>query len=205
MGLRSLEQKACDRFLLLKLIEKASPLDRYQLQKLPFRAEYDLNTEKRRGFSYEFFQYDDGPISKEIYEDLDALKDLSLVSEQGITIQIEGRGKRLLSEFDHIFKENREITDKVDAVVRRFSKMSGLDLVDDTHKMRVVWNGKCVNLERIPRNSTIIPMPAEQSLEMESSILETLIALLSPQLIEDIRETRKEGSTSKPYRPLAVA
>lgn len=204
MNLRSLEQKACDRLLLLWLIREASPLDRYELQKLPFRVEHELDAESKRGFNYEFFQYDDGPISKEAYDDRDALKELSLISEDGITIRITPEGEKLLSEFGLVLKKNGAIVNKITEVVSRFSKISSMDLVKNTHEMSVMWNGKRTKLAEIPIHSTILTKPDETSVEMNASALETLIVLLNPKLINDIRKVRKEGSTSSLYKPLVA-
>jgi len=204
LGLRSVEQKACDRLLLLWLIREASPLDRYELQKLPFRVEHELDDESKRGFNYEFFQYDDGPISKEAYDDRDALKELGLISERGITIRITPEGEKFLSEFDTMLKKNEAIVNKITEVVNRLSKMSSSDLVKDTHEMCVVWNSKRIKLSGIPMHSTILAEPDETSIEMDASVLETLIVLLNPKLINDMRKVRREGSTSSPYKPFVA-
>ena len=205
LGIRSAEQKACDRFLLLWLISKASPLDRWKLQKLPFRAEYELNKERKRNFNYEFFQYNQGPLSFEAYEDQDALKTLGMISEIVYTNEMTEEGWKFLAEFDSVTCENKNLLDKIWTSVKHLSAMNSFELVKDTHKMTVTWKGKTCLLEDIPPHSIILSQPDHTCLKMDSSTLETLVVLLNPELIEGIRKARREGSRTSPYKPLVTA
>jgi hypothetical protein len=203
--IRSAEQKACDRFLLLWLISKASPLDRLKLQKLPFRAEYELNKEKKRGFNYEFFKYNQGPLSFEAYEDQDALKTLGLISETVYINEMNEEGRKLLAEFNSVIGDNKNLLDKIWTSVKDLSAMNSFELVEDTHKMTVSWKGKKCLLEDMPPYAVILFQPDRTCLKMDSSTLETLVVLLNPELIEGIRKARSEGSTISPYKPLVTA
>ncbi|MGA2625743.1 MAG: hypothetical protein ABSF63_01605 [Candidatus Bathyarchaeia archaeon] len=204
MDLRTVEQKATDRLLLLWIIKQASPLDKYKLQKLPFRTEFDMNTRNKRCFHYEFFQYNYGPFSIEVYDDHDALKELSLISESGITSEINKEGERILSEFDSVFKQNGLLLSEMKEMISGLNRMSGFELVEDTHQMTVTWNSKVCKLREIPKHSTILPQQEDVHLKIDSSTLESLIVMLTPELIRDFRRVRSEGSTSSPYVPLTA-
>jgi len=204
LDLRTVEQKATDRLLLLWIIKQASPLDKYKLQKLPFRTEFDMNTRNKRCFHYEFFQYNYGPFSIEVYDDHDALKELSLISESGITSEINKEGERILSEFDSVFKQNGLLLSEMKEMISGLNRMSGFELVEDTHQMTVTWNSKVCKLREIPKHSTILPQQEDVHLKIDSSTLESLIVMLTPELIRDFRRVRSEGSTSSPYVPLTA-
>jgi len=202
---RSLGQKACDRLFLLWLIKKSSPLDTYKLQKLPFRLEYELGQEGKRAFNYEFFQYDQGPLSIQVYEDRDFLKEHSLISVDGYTAQITPEGERLLSSFDFVFESNAAITNRLAEIAGRFSGKTGIELVEDTHEMVIEMNGKRVKVGDLPKYTAILEKPVRTCLEVDPPTLETLIVLFDRNLIANLRQARREGSTSSPYeRPISV-
>jgi hypothetical protein len=202
---RSLEQKVSDRLLLLWLIKKGSSLDAYELQIVPFRAEYELQKEGMRAFNYEFFQYNQGPLSIEVYDDRDFLKEQSLISVEGFTARITPEGKKLVSEFEEVFKKNRTVVQKLEKSVEQFSKMSSAELVADTHKMIIKWEGKPTRIGDLPKHATILSQPRKSSLELDSATSETLAILFQRELIDNLRKARKEGCTSSPYRPLVTA
>jgi len=202
---RSIEQKVCDKLLLLWLIKKGSSLDAYKLQKVPFRAEYELQKEGKRAFNYEFFQYDQGPLSIEVYEDREFLREQSLISVDGFTARITPTGEKLLSEFEEVFKRNRAVVQRLEESIRQFSKMSGAELVADTHDMMVRWEGRRMRIGDLPRHATILSQPRMSSLELDSATLETLIIHFHRELIDNLRKARKEGFTSSPYKPLVTA
>lgn len=205
LGLRSVEQRASDRLLLLWLINEASPLDRFKLQKLPFREEYELDKEGKRLFNYEFFQYDRGPISVDIYDDLDALKELKLISEEGVTIRSSSEGKNLLANFQEVFRSNESLLTRVSGSIRDMSKKNSYDLVRETHDMLVTFGGKDQKLREIPKFTTFLIPPESTSFEVDERSLETLIVLCNPELMANMRKVRREGSNSSPYIPLVSA
>lgn len=205
MGLRSVEQKASDRLLLLWFVNEVAPLDRFQLQKLPFREEWDLNGEGKRLFNYEFFQYDRGPISIDIYTDLDALKELGLVSEEWVTIRISKEGKKLLAQFRDVFRTNESLLSGASSSIKDLSKKNSYALVRETHDMVVTLNGKTQKLSEVPKFTTFLEAPERTSFEVDEHNLETLIVLCNPELVRDMRRVRQEGSSSRPYVPLISA
>jgi hypothetical protein len=202
---RSLEQKACDRLFLLWLIKKTSPLDAYKLQKLPFRLEYELCQEGKRAFNYEFFQYYQGPLSIEVYEDRDFLKEQSLISVHGYTAEITGEGEAFLSQFDHVLRKNEALARKLAEIADRFSGKTGGELVTDTHDIVVQFNGNSVKLGDLPRHTTILEKPEKTCIEIDPPTLETLVVLFDSELVKNLREARREGRTSSPYKPLITA
>ena len=202
---RSLEQKACDRLLLLWLIKRTSPLDAYKLQKLPFRLEYELCQEGKRAFNYEFFQYYQGPLSIEVYEDRDFLKEQSLIIVRGYNAAITAEGEAFLSQFDHVLRDNEAVARKLAEVAERFSGKTGGELVTDTHDMIVQFNGKNFKLGDLPRHATILEKPEKTCVEIDPQTLETLVVLFDSELVKNLRLARREGSTSSPYKPLVTA
>lgn len=203
---RSLEQEAVDRLLLLQLIKSGKSLDAYKLQKLPFRLEWELQKEGRRAFNYEFFQYDQGPLSIEVYEDRDFLKEQSLISVHGYTAKITPEGEAFLSQFDGFLDgENAAVAQRLAEVVDRFSKKTGSELVIDTHEMMVQWGRKVVKLGDLPKHTTILAKPEKMALQIDASTLETLVVLFENELISNLHEARREGSRSSPYKPLITA
>jgi hypothetical protein len=89
-------------------------------------------------------------------------------------------------------------------MISGLNRMSGFELVEDTHQMTVTWNSKVCKLREIPKHSTILPQQEDVHLKIDSSTLESLIVMLTPELIRDFRRVRSEGSTSSPYVPLTA-
>lgn len=86
-----------DNLLLLYLIERVHEkskryLGMTKLQKLVFITEKMLNEKSTKAFNYDFFAWNYGPLSKEIYLDHEKLVENDIVSHnQNITLSKRGK------------------------------------------------------------------------------------------------------------------
>lgn len=88
-----------DRALLLLGVgfgEEVGRVDEFRLMKIPFSTQFKLNNEGIRSFSYRYFKYTQGPISKSIYEDRDALLTAGLLEGGTGSRRLTNLGKRLV-------------------------------------------------------------------------------------------------------------
>lgn len=130
---------------LLYANEQEPVIGRTRLQKLVFLME--MNFQEERGAlplspnSYEFEPYDYGPFSKQLYDDVDKLKDQGLIRELKeeyrdgeirYVYQIEGRGKELIeNNLDQ--KEMREILNTASEFKGRFNADPLPDLIKEVY------------------------------------------------------------------------
>ena len=76
--LRTIKEQIVDRMLLACLIDVCKQVDCSmtitKLQKISFLAEMFMQERKMKGFNYLFFRWQWGPMSKEIYQDVDLFR-----------------------------------------------------------------------------------------------------------------------------------
>lgn len=191
--------------LMLSLISSSAKkgwLGITKLQKLSFLIEYLLMTEKsQRGFGYEFFMYDQGPLSKGVYSDLETLLDREIIVEDEKGIKASEFGDRVNTQFEDLIPE--EVRCVMNYVVDHFAPMNTHDLVKYVHNMKAkLPDGSTIRIDDIKRSCILLPEASETSFNVKSNIIETFAVMSHKSLMDSIRATRKSRSKSKPYEPL---
>lgn len=194
-----------DKILMMSLIFKGSKrgwLGITKVQKLSFLIESSLSEKNQRAFSYEFFMYDQGPMSKEVYEDLESLIDNRLVLEDEKGIRLSKTGEDIICQFQDTIPKN--ISFAIDNIIGEYASMKTNTLVEKVHKMKVrLPNGNIERIEDLPRCCVILPNSATTKLyKLGKDYLETFRILSDKSLRDSLKETRKKGSRCSEYKPL---
>lgn len=193
-----------NRIILLSLIDisyQKGWIGITKLHKLSFLTDFYLSLENQRAFSYEFFMYDHGPISKGVYDDFEFLLDSGLLTEDETGIKPSIEGVLIAQNSRAIIPEN--INDTMQSVAEKFAGLETKELVNWVHEMEIeIEKGKVKRINEIKKGTTIIPGTVESPLKLNSELKETLEIMSNKELINKVREHRKKGSLSKPYVPL---
>lgn len=194
-----------DKILMISLISGSSNkawLGVTKLQKLLFLMESSLSEKNERAFSYEFFMYDQGPISKGVYEDLESLIDSGLVIEDEEGIRLSQTGKEINDQFQDTIPKN--ISYAIDHTIGEYALLKTHALVDEVHKMKVrLPSGIIAKIEDLPRYCVILPNSATTKLyKLGKEYLETFRVLSDQQLMDTLKKGREKGSNCSEYKPL---
>lgn len=193
-----------DRVLMMSLISKCSKrgwLGITKLMKLSFLVEDSLFSENKRAFDYEFFTYNLGPISTEVYSDLEFLLNEELVIEDEKGIRLSEYGESVERQFRDLVP--KEISSIICNIVNRYASMKTSDLVGTVHKMKVrLPNGTLASIEDLPRNFVVLRKPLNTVFKLSKEYLETFRVLSDKPLVRAIQDARKKGVRSEEYKPL---
>lgn len=108
---------------------------RTRLQKMIFLIQKQLEESISIGEVYEYFPYDYGPFSKELYEDLDELVKEGIIEEREETeegekkkyyYELTSKGRKLVD--DEL--QNEELKEKVEEIKSQYNEMNLPDLMD---------------------------------------------------------------------------
>jgi uncharacterized protein YwgA len=191
--------------LLMSLISRGTRkgwLGITKLQKLSFLVESFLSEKNERAFGYKFFMFDQGPISKEVYEDLESLIDNGLVIEDEEGIRLSITGESINCQFQNTIPKS--ISHTINHVTDEYASLKTSALLNEIHKMKVkLPNGTVTKIEDLPRNCIILPNSAATKLyRLGKDYLETFRVLSDEPLRKTLRETREKGSRCSEYKPL---
>jgi len=194
-----------DKILMMSLIFEGSKkgwLGITKLQKLSFLMESYLSEKNQRAFSYEFFMYDQGPISKEVYKDLESLIDNGLVLEDEKGIRLSKTGEDIRCQFQDTIPKNISLA--IDNIIGEYASLKTHPLVDKVHKMKVrLPSGVIAKIEDLPRYCVLLPNSATTKLyKLGKEYLETFRVLSDHQLMNTLKKGREKGSNCSEYKPL---
>lgn len=193
-----------NKILLLSLILKSTEKDWQgitKLMKLSFLTEYSLVTNNKRAFDYEFFMYDLGPISSEVYSDLEFLMNEELVVEDEEGIRLSEYGKKIEEQFRNLIP--KEISSAMKKTVDKYASMKTNNLVEIVHKMKIkLPDGTFARIEDLPRGFIMLHKPLDTIFRLAKEYCETFRILSDKPLVEAIQEARRRGVKSEEYKPL---
>ena len=194
-----------DKILMMSLIAGSSKkgwLGITKLQKLSFLMESCLFEKKERALSYEFFTYDQGPMSTEVYEDLESLIDNGLVIEDEEGIRLSRTGEEIICHFQDTIPKS--ICLAMNHVINEYAPLKTSSLVNEVHKMKVrLPSGITARLEALPRHCVILPSSAVTKLyRLGKDYLETFQIMSDHPLRDALKEARAKGSKCSKYEPL---
>jgi uncharacterized phage-associated protein len=207
--LRTPEEEAVDRLLLLYLIDYAHKMrslwGKTKLEKLVYCAQYSMSTEKTKGFNYFFYKWKFGPFSKEIYEDLEQMKENRLIlTKEFQDLQPTPIGTKVIDDCKEIFKQNHDIINHIDCIVKEFKNYTADAIKDEIYGMVILGQKQKrvgdADLEE-PLLQKLPLQEAKRVFQIDRSWLETLEIMFSGEFYESIIKARSDPRTV-PYEPL---
>jgi len=210
MDLQSERDSLINNLILLYIINDAQEkshnyLGMTKLQKFVFLVEKNLNENRMRALTYDFFMWDYGPLSKEIYVDYKILKqnDICIQSDN---VSLSKRGKYLVTNFQDVFEENREVLNIIDDVINQFASYDTDSIVQYVHNIEIMIEGcdEPIQIENIEKGIDLITGLSDQdsslSFTIDESWLETLDILLDKELCESIDRSEQEIRNGKVFQ-----
>lgn len=182
--------------------------NRIKCMKLPFLAEYPMFEKRNKGFNLTFFQYDYGPISKNIYEvwrDLEGAGCIAFIEKNQIALQEEGH--RVAHAFiDEVLsqEENRAFLNQLRDTAERYGRLATPAILNIVYNLEVfiIELERPLKVREVPWGTTLIytldDEETSQKLKVSQSWLETLAIELNPlnkQSIAQALVNLKEGRT----------
>src|SRR5438445_9173350 len=165
---RTKSEKFADLALLLYLIglfrsKSGLYLGVTKLDKLAFLSEKEMLDQKVKGFSYEFFRWHHGPLSTDIYTDLDVLRRSGFVSGSE-DIALTAQGVDALRRLSPLFKEYKSVTTPIDAVARRSAGLTTQELTERVYGTTISYPMGSKKIRDIPKGWPILsPPPPERT------------------------------------------
>jgi uncharacterized protein YwgA len=194
-----------DRLILLFLSDIGSQegwLGITKLQKLSFLCEYALSEKGFRALGYEFYMYDLGPMSREVYDGFEYLLEEELLIEDERGIRTTALGHQLSKEIEEQIPKNIKATIRNIAMTVMPKKTD--QLVSEVHKMKVkLPDGTQTVVDEIPKREVILPKQISTCVEYVEQYKETIEIITDKNLLNSIKSARKSKSKSEPYKPLA--
>ncbi len=198
-----------DNLLLLYLVNKVHEkskryLGMTKLQKLVFMAERILNEKGIKAFNYNFFAWNYGPLSKDIYLDHEKLVKNDIISNNG-NITLSKRGKKFFKDLREIFKKNRDVLKEIDNIVEEFADFNTSSLVDYVHELMVEVEGheRPVRIGNLNKGTDIISKINEKNalrtFEIDESWIETLEILMDEEFYKAIKESEMDAIEGRTF------
>jgi len=193
---RSFKDAMIDRLLQLFLIAETSKrgeiMGKVKLLKMAYLAEDKMVKDRLKGFNYNFYRWDYGPMSNEALEDHEWLVNNGLVSDFPATPT--KRGSEVLKELSELFDRNRHILDHINRIVNEFARVSGRDLRYDVYARPAP--GKKIRVGDIQKGETLLSAllekEAKETFRIDAEWLETISILMDKEFYESLQEGVKD-------------
>ena len=200
--MRTRADEITDKLLTLRAIQIASNKTRFQgrlmLQKIIFVAGHKYREAKERVLGQSFYRWDYGPMSDDVYRDVESLEKLDLITgELDKEIKLTERGKEILRKCEPIFSSKRELLSKLDETAINAGNLN--DLLDKVYSMEtfVEEMDKKLIIRDIPEGKTMLsPLwenEADLTLRLDNSWLETLDLMLDPEVDAEIQRAMEDA------------
>lgn len=158
--MRSDRETIVDRLLLLYAVEQANKYGRmegtFKLQKIPFVSELSMNQEGVKGFSYTFFKYTHGPMTKQIYEDGGILHTTGFITSLKGPIYLTDHGANLLRSTESIRHDNAAIFRYIESAAQTYASLSFTRLKKKVYDLSVGWYGEDWKISEIPAYTDVL-------------------------------------------------
>ena len=211
MSPRNLPETLIDRLLTLFLISECQKqgckvTGKVKLLKLVYLSESRMVENKIKGFNYGFYRWDYGPMSNELLQDFDCLKENGLLEKTENFIGITSRGWEVLRSSSTLLNRNEELLEFVRKVIREFGHYRGKSIktivygIPKTGERELV--GKTGHGEELLRKISLDK--ARKSFLIDDEWIETLSILLDKEVCDSLErgmQDAKEGKVVK-YTPL---
>ena len=199
---RSYEEVIVDNLLLLYLISKSGRLGRTKLQKLVYLVECKLGKKGLKTFNYNFYRWNIGPFTQQIFQDGEALVDNNIISD--VSTKPTERGIDILKQCDKIFENNKQILKEIDKIIYKYDKLPLEKIKDAVYESKVNINGKLLKVKDVPMGEDLKVKISEDKAVNEFRIakewLETLDILLDEEFSNSIHEAMGDAKKHRAYR-----
>lgn len=150
----------------------------FKLQKIPFVSQLAMNTNHVKGFSYSFFQYLHGPMSKEIYADAKILYSAGLTTGLKDPILLTDEARDLFGCIADLYNENREILAYIDDTTGEYAALDFGTLKRKVYGLEISWTGQQWRIAEIPEFTDVItkldPREATRAFRISEGWLDSL-------------------------------
>ena len=174
------KQKIAQSLLLLKILrEDENVFGRTKLQKQVFLNELRLIQSDLGGLYYNYFRYNYGPFSSDLFTDFTVLGNKGFLHKT--TFKLTERGQYLIDYVEGSiknFKANAKIFEMVESTTRKYRKYNGTELMKMVYRLEVEpddMRGQQLQIENIDTFVNIL-LPElhkyKHELEFPSGILE---------------------------------
>lgn len=188
---------------LLYQIHKTKSLHRGSLgitktQKLSFLIEFHQRFKGFNGFDFDFFRWNYGPMTADIYRLIEMLKDAEAIEKSENFTVTEG-GFKILEVFNPVFEENADIVRETEENIETYGKMSAGYLKDYIYDN--FWLGKTPLRDVGLGTDLIIPIRGrKRDFIISEDWLETLEIYFDRDLYDGLKQALKNAQTEKTKR-----
>jgi len=157
-----------------------------KLQKLTFATQKEMAQEGICAISGEFFRWDYGPMSNEVYGTNDILVENDLVEDRALALT--DRGEAFLGDFAYIVENNKEAFAIIDKCIDEFSYLNLRELKEKIYSMMIVplGCGKPRAIRDLPHGTTILRNKGFHSINIDADDIETLAICLSEEMYQSV-------------------
>ena len=206
---RDLKEIINDHLLLLYTIKKHDEISmRYlgitKLQKYIFLSEDSMNVAGIKGLNYKFFRGNYGPMSKQIYKDLELFRKLGLIHKE--RIKLTEKGEEIIKAFWAVYQKNEKITEKIDKQIQKLAIMDTEEIKQYVYNLEKPIDFIKMKIRDIPMSFDIISKLSEDKAQIRFDIgeedIETLNILLDDETLDNILQIISCKEKSIPYEGL---
>jgi uncharacterized phage-associated protein len=157
-----------------------------KVQKITFAIQNEMSHVGISAISGEFFKWNHGPMSDEVYETNNVLVENGLVEDHGLTLT--ARGAAILNDFIYIIENNRDVFDIIDKNVNELSYLTLSEIKERIYSMMIKPLGCTmpIAVRDIPRGTTIYRNEGFSSLNIDLEDLETLEICISEEMHQSV-------------------
>lgn len=145
-----------------------------KIQKLAFLSQCHQRDQEIDGLDFNFFRWNYGPMSTEIYEFLDLLLKNRYIGKKSNSYYLTDNGKRMLESFNPVFKDNSEVFRKLNEVIEEFGKKSAGYLKNYIYKHFRADGKKLKDIEMGTKLRIPSPEKPKEELRIPEEWLDTL-------------------------------
>lgn len=182
--------------------EKVKP-DRWKLQKTVFFMEKFMQEDAVGGMTYSFRKDKDGPLSVELYDDINELIIADLL-KKAYSPRIKEDGIEFIEGVKELFEENSSIIEYVDVILEKVKGKTGKELKELSHRFPIKYGKDMIPIDDIPLYSTILlPLHDDEiikSFEISDEWAESITLALNPKLRHSIKRGRQTIDFKKPLQ-----
>lgn len=179
--------------------------DRWKVQKCAFLVALNQFEQRQKGFNLTFFRYKMGPMSKQIYDTVDMLKNAGLIGSKGLNYYLSEQGQSFVPQLcADVWADprNEGFFDKFSEVGRKFGPMSGRSIKDYVYELTATAiGGPRQIIKDMPEGWDITQVLDHDEATLEIVIpqcwLETLAILVAPESREGIEKASNDMSSGR--------
>jgi hypothetical protein len=161
-----------------------------------------------KGFNYDFYRWNYGPMSNEVLQDLNWLTENGLLEKEPYFIGITSRGTELLNNCSALLNRNKEFLEYIQKVIREFGPYTGSKIKTVVYGIPKMGERKLIartaHGEKILQK--LIIEEARKRFLIDDEWVESLSILLDKEARDSLMrgiQDAKEGRVTK-YEPLNV-